>query len=60
MQVEELVERSRGKLRAEVVHDRLRAMGFARNERTIRRAVAMVKTADSRNTRRGFCPSTRR
>ena len=31
--VEELVEHSRGKIRADVAHDRLRAMGYAGNER---------------------------
>ncbi|MGH7745863.1 MAG: IS21 family transposase, partial [Candidatus Dormibacteria bacterium] len=32
--VEELVEESHGRVRADVVHDRLRAMGYAGNERT--------------------------
>ena len=36
-----MVERSRARIRADVVHDRLRAMGFAGNERTTRRAVVM-------------------
>lgn len=35
------MERSRARIRADVVHDRLRAMGFAGNERTTRRAVVM-------------------
>ncbi len=34
--IEELVEHSQGKVRADVVHDRLVAMGFAGNERTRR------------------------
>jgi transposase len=41
--VEELVERSRGKVRADVVHARLVAMGYLGSERTTRRAVAEVK-----------------
>lgn len=35
------MERSRARIRADVVHDRLRAMGFAGNERTTRRALVM-------------------
>jgi hypothetical protein len=41
--VEEWVERSKGKVRADKVHERLAAMGFAGNERTTRRAVAAAK-----------------
>ena len=41
--VEEWVERSRGKVRADVVHDKLIALGFTGSERTTRRAVAAVK-----------------
>ncbi len=41
--LEELVERSHGKIRADVAHDRTAAMGFAGSERTTRRAVAVVK-----------------
>ncbi len=43
--IEELVERSAGKIRADVVHDRLLAMGFAGVERTTRRTVAELKQA---------------
>ncbi len=43
--VEELVEHSRGSVRADVVHDRLMAMGYEGNERTTRRAVPKAKTA---------------
>ena len=43
--LEELVERSRGKVRADVAHDKLVAMGYAGSERTTRRAVAEVKQA---------------
>lgn len=38
--IEELVERSHGKVRADVVYDRLCAIGFSGDERTVRRAVA--------------------
>ena len=41
--IEEWVERSEGKVRADIVHDRLVAMEFAGNERTTRRAVAAAK-----------------
>lgn len=41
--VEEWVERSGGKIRADVVHDKLLAVGFTGSERTTRRAVAAVK-----------------
>ncbi len=54
--VEELVEDSRGKIRADVVHDRLRAMGFAGNERTTRRAVAVAKKAYRAGRRRTYRP----
>jgi transposase len=54
--VVELVERSRGKVRADVVHDRIVAMGFAGDERTTRRAVAEAKTAWRADNRRPFKP----
>lgn len=41
--IEELVARSGGRIRADVVHRRITAMGFAGGERTTRRAVAGVK-----------------
>ena len=41
--VEEWVERSAGKVRADVAHDKLLALGFTGSERTTRRAVAQVK-----------------
>src|SRR5216683_5445393 len=40
---EEWVERSKGKVRADKVHERLVTMGFAGDERTTRRAVAEAK-----------------
>jgi transposase len=43
--LEELFERSKGKIRADVVHDKLAAMGYAGSERTTRRAVAEVRAA---------------
>ena len=43
--VEEWVERSRGKFRADVCHQRLVAMGYTGSERTTRRAVAEAKRA---------------
>ncbi|WP_414696539.1 IS21 family transposase [Pengzhenrongella sp.] len=42
--VEEWVERSKGKVRADVAHGKLVALGFTGSERTTRRAVAVVKT----------------
>lgn len=41
--VEEWVERSFGKVRADVAHDKLLALGYKGSERTTRRAVAKVK-----------------
>jgi len=54
--VEELVERSCGKIRADVVHDRLVAMGFGGDERTTRRAVAEVKTSYQAGRHRVYRP----
>ena len=41
--IEEWVDRSKGKVRADISHDRLVAMGFTGTERTTRRAVAAAK-----------------
>ncbi len=41
--IEEWVERSKGQVRADKVHERLVPMGFGGNERTTRRAVAAAK-----------------
>ena len=49
--VEEWVEASAGKIRADKAHDRLLALGFEGSERTTRRAVAIVKH-DYRSGRR--------
>ena len=43
--LEELVERSKGKIRADVAHEKITAMGYAGSERTTRRAVARLKKA---------------
>lgn len=43
--LEELVERSKGKIRADVAHEKLTALGYVGSERTTRRAVAAVKKA---------------
>jgi transposase len=43
--IEEWVDRSRGKIRSDVAHQRLVAMGYLGSERTTRRAVAAAKRA---------------
>lgn len=43
VKIEEWVERSRGKIRADVAHQRLLPMGYLGSERTTRRAVADAK-----------------
>lgn len=54
--VEEWVEHSKGKIRADVVHQRLAAMGFVGRQRTTRRAVAEAKAAWQVGHRRSFRP----
>jgi transposase len=54
--VVELVGRSKGKVRADVVHERIVAMGFGGDERTTRRAVAEAKAAWRADNRRPFKP----
>lgn len=54
--VEELVTASAGEVRADVVHQRLVAMGFTGDERTTRRAVATAKAAYRDGHRRGYRP----
>ena len=54
--LEELVERSQGKIRADVAHDKIVAMGFAGSERTTRRAVAEIKKAWRSGRRRVHRP----
>lgn len=54
--IEEWVEQSHGRVRADVAHDKLVAMGFTGSERTSRRAVAEVKTAFRAGRRRVHRP----
>jgi hypothetical protein len=54
--LEELVERSKGKIRADVAHEKITAMGYAGSERTTRRAVARLKAAYRSGRRRVFRP----
>lgn len=54
--IEELVERSSGKIRADVVHERLVAMGYTGSERTTRRVVATMKASYGRATHRIYRP----
>ena len=54
--VEELVDASKGKIRADKVHERLVAMGFPGTQRTTRRAVRAVKLAWRAGRRRTFRP----
>lgn len=54
--VEELVEASQGRIRADVVHRRLTAMGFAGTDRTTRRSVAQAKAAWRAGNRRTYRP----
>jgi hypothetical protein len=54
--VEEWVDRSNGRIRADVVHEKLVAMGFTGAERTTRRAVAAVKKRWQLGHRRVFRP----
>jgi transposase len=54
--VEELVDQSRSRIRADKVHERLVAMGFTGTERTTRRAVHAAKLAWRAGRRRSFRP----
>jgi hypothetical protein len=54
--LEELVERSKGKIRADVAHGKITAMGYAGSERTTRRAVARLKDAWQAGRRRVHRP----
>jgi hypothetical protein len=56
--LEELVERSRGKIRADKAHRTIVAMGFTGSERTTRRAVARLKHAYHAGRRRVHRPWT--
>jgi hypothetical protein len=52
----EWVDRSRGKIRADVCHQRLVAMGYVGSERTTRRVVAQPKRAWRAEHGRRFRP----
>lgn len=54
--VEEWVDRSEGAVRADVVHERLVAVGFGGDERTTRRAVAQAKARWRAGHRRTYRP----
>lgn len=54
--LEELVDRSKGKIRADVAHEKITAMGYAGSERTTRRAVAELKVAWNAGRRRVHRP----
>jgi transposase len=54
--LEEWLEASHGKVRADVVHDKLAALGYTGSERTTRRAVAAAKKAYRAGRRRLYRP----
>ena len=54
--LEEWMESSHGKIRADVVHDKLRALGYEGSERTTRRVVAMAKKSYRAGRRRLYRP----
>lgn len=54
--IEEWVERSGGRVRADVCHDKLVALGFVGSDRTSRRAVAEAKASWRAGRRRVYRP----
>lgn len=54
--IEEWVERTKGKVRADVIHERLVGLGFSGTERSTRRAVAGAKRAWRAGNRRTYRP----
>ena len=54
--VEEWVDQSKGKIRADRAHEKLLALGYTGSERTTRRAVAEVKAAYAAGNRRVHRP----
>jgi hypothetical protein len=56
IKVEEWVEASRAKVRADIAHDKLVALGYGGSERTTRRAVAAAKKAYRDGRRRIYRP----
>jgi len=54
--IEEWVDRSKGKIRADVCFDKLEALGFDGSDRTVRRAVAEAKASWRAGRRRVYRP----
>lgn len=54
--IHEWVDRSDGRIRADVVHEKLLAMGYPGSERTTRRVVAAVKDRWRRSSHRVYMP----
>ncbi len=54
--IEEWVDRSQGKIRADKCHERLETLGYAGSDRTVRRAVAEVKASLRSGRRRVYRP----
>ena len=54
--IEEWVDRSQGKIRADACHDKLVALGYDGSDRTVRRAVAEVKASFRSGRRRVYRP----
>jgi transposase len=54
--IHEWVDRSDGRIRADVVHEKLEAMGYPGSERTTRRVVAAVKEQWRRSSHRVYMP----
>jgi hypothetical protein len=54
--IEEWVEHSKGKLRADIAHRKLQAMGYGGSERTTRRAVNAAKKSWAAGNRRVYRP----
>jgi transposase len=54
--IEEWIERSSGKLRADVAHQKLTSLGYEGSRRTTRRAVAAAKSAYEEGRRRVYRP----
>jgi Integrase core domain len=54
--IAEWVDRSNGKVRADIVHERLVAMGYTGSERTTRRVVALLKSSHRRANHRIYKP----
>jgi len=54
--ITEWIDRSSGRIRADVVHDKLVAMGYVGSERTTRRVVAALKAAYRHDNHRVYKP----